>query len=584
MTASPAPAPRILLVEDSETQALQLRLFLERSGFAVTRHATAEAALEAMNHGLPDLVVADYHLPGMNGDELTRQMRLAMRTRATPVLMLTEASGRDIERQGLESGADAYVPKSADRDLLLLRIRALLRERAAVPADEPGRPASFRRARILVVDGSATFRAYLSALLGQEGHEVVAADGPEQAMAALEGTGEGVASEGFAREGFDCVTVDLLGSGFDAIALCRRIDALRGAATGAGAPGFYLVGIGSAASSSKDLLVEAFSAGADDVVAKGADADLLAIRVRTLVRRKLLEEDDRRVADEVRRHALAAERAKAEAAAAEAKAALAGALAQANHDLEQANHRLKDTQAKLVQAAKMASLGELVAGIAHEINNPLAFILAHQGTVERLIGEVAGAAPPDAPYRRALDKARDRVGSMRLGLSRIQDLVVNLRKFSRLDEGEMQTVNVPDAIENVLALIQHKLGTRIAVRKDFAGAPEIRCSPALLNQVVMNILGNAADAIPDDGTITIETAIRDGHDVIRICDTGPGVPEALRERIFEPFFTTKPVGSGTGLGLAIAYSVVQAHSGQLSVESAPEGGACFVISIPRQSA
>ncbi len=579
MTGSPASSSRILLVEDSETQALQLRLFLERNGFAVTRHATAEAALEAMNHGLPDLVVADYHLPGMNGDELTRQMRLAMRTRATPVLMLTEASGRDIERQGLESGADAYVPKSADRDLLLLRIRALLRERAAVPADEPGRTANFRRARILVVDGSATFRAYLSALLGQEGHEVVAADGPDQAMAALEAAGEG----------FDCVTVDLLGTGFDAIALCRRIDALRHAATGAGAPGFSLVGIGSAASSSKDLLVEAFSAGADDVVTKdvsprGADADLLAIRVRTLVRRKLLEEDDRRVADEVRRHALAAERAKAEATAAEAKAALAGALAQANHDLEQANHRLKDTQAKLVQAAKMASLGELVAGIAHEINNPLAFILAHQGTVERLIGEVAGAVPEGDPSRRALDKARDRVGSMRLGLSRIQDLVVNLRKFSRLDEGEMQTVNVPDAIENVLALIQHKLGTRIAVRKEFAGAPEIRCSPALLNQVVMNILGNAADAIPHEGTITIETAIRDDHDVIRICDTGPGVPEDLRERIFEPFFTTKPVGSGTGLGLAIAYSVVQAHSGQLSVESSPEGGACFVISIPRRAA
>ncbi|WP_244936576.1 response regulator [Methylobacterium currus] len=574
MTALPATSPRILLVEDSETQALQLRLFLERNGFSVTRHATAEGALEAMNHGLPDLVVADYHLPGMNGDELTRQMRLAMRTRATPVLMLTEASGRDFERQGLESGADAYVPKSADRDLLLLRIRALLRERAAVPADEPGRPASFRRARILVVDGSATFRAYLSALLAQEGHEVVTADGPDQAMAALEAPGEG----------FDCVTVDLLGTGFDAIALCRRIDGFRGAATGAGAPGFYLVGIGSAASSSKDLLVEAFSAGADDVVAKGADADLLAIRVRTLVRRKLLEEDDRRVADEVRRHALAAERAKAEATAAEAKAALAGALAQANHDLEQANHRLKDTQAKLVQAAKMASLGELVAGIAHEINNPLAFILAHQGTVERLIGEVAGAVPEGTPARRALDKARDRVGSMRLGLSRIQDLVVNLRKFSRLDEGEMQTVNVPDAIENVLALIQHKLGTRITVRKDFSGAAEMRCSPALLNQVVMNILGNAADAIPGDGTITIETAIRDDNDVIRICDTGPGVPEGLRERIFEPFFTTKPVGSGTGLGLAIAYSVVQAHSGQLSVESSPEGGACFVISIPRRAA
>ncbi len=121
------PAPHILLVEDSETQALELRLLLEQNGFAVARAATAEAALDHLNRELPDLVVADYHLPGMNGDELTRQMRLSLRTRALPLLMLTGA--REGERQGLESGADAYVAKSDDRDLLVLRIRALLRER-----------------------------------------------------------------------------------------------------------------------------------------------------------------------------------------------------------------------------------------------------------------------------------------------------------------------------------------------------------------------------------------------------------------------------------------------------------------------
>ncbi len=147
-------------------------------------------------------------------------------------------------------------------------------------------------------------------------------------------------------------------------------------------------------------------------------------------------------------------------------------------------------------------------------------------------------------------KARDRVGSMRMGLTRIQELVLNLRKFSRLDEGERGLVNVPEAIETVLALIQHKLGTRIAVRRDFLGRAEIHCTPALLNQVVMNILGNAADAIPGDGTITIATASDEDTDTIRISDTGPGIPEELREKIFEPFFTTKPVGSGTGLGLA----------------------------------
>jgi two-component system NtrC family sensor kinase len=559
--------PRLLLVEDSETQALELRLFLEGQGFSVARCPTAETALDHLNLHLPDLVVADYHLPGMNGDEFTRQLRLSLRTRALPLLMLTGA--REGERQGLESGADAYVAKSADRDLLILRIRALLRERKGGPHAEGPGGAAFRRGRVLVVDGSATYRTFLASLLAQEGHAVTSADGNDTALTALDAPGAS----------FDCVTVDLLGPAYDGLALCRAIHQRR-AGVEAGAT-FQIVGIAGSAPA-KDFIVDAFAAGADDVVSK-ADAEVLVMRVRGLVRRRLLEEDNRRIAGEFGDRERALESARAEAEAAEARAKLAGALERANRDLADANRKLTDAQAKLVQAAKMASLGELVAGIAHEINNPLAFILAHQGTVERLLGEIPAVAE-DAGAARALAKARDRVGSMRMGLTRIQDLVLNLRKFSRLDEGERSLVNVPEAIETVLALIQHKLGVRIDVVRDFSGRPEVHCTPALLNQVVMNILGNAADAMPEGGTIRVSTQSTDDTDLIRISDTGPGIPETLREKIFEPFFTTKPVGSGTGLGLAIAYSVVQAHSGSLTVESAPGGGACFVIGIPRQAA
>ncbi|MGU3666074.1 response regulator [Methylobacterium sp. A49B] len=567
---APEVPARILLVEDSETQALELRLLLEASGFAVERCPSAETALDHLNRSQPDLVVADYHLPGMNGDELIRQMRLSLRTRALPVLMLTGGSGG--ERQGLESGADAYLPKSADRDLMILRIRALLRERR--PASDGASPgaAAFRRGRILVIDGSVTYRTFLAGLLGQDGHHVATADGPDAALAALDGDGDG------ADGAFDCVTVDLLGHAYDGLALCRAISQRRsGQVAGAG---FHLVGI-AGSDPAKDFLVEAYAAGADDVVSK-TDAEVLALRVRGFVRRRLLEEDDRRIAGQFGERERAVERARAEAEAAEAKARLADALERANRDLADANRQLTEAQSKLVQAAKMASLGELVAGIAHEINNPLAFILAHQGTVERLLGELPDAAPDAAT--RAIEKARQRVGSMRMGLTRIQDLVLNLRKFSRLDEGERALVNVPEAIDTVLALIQHKLGDRIAVERSFTGRTEIHCTPALLNQVVMNILGNAADAMPEGGKIRIKTQSSPDFDEIRISDTGPGIPETLREKIFEPFFTTKPVGSGTGLGLAIAYSVVQAHSGSLTVETAPGGGACFVIGIPRQAA
>ena len=359
------------------------------------------------------------------------------------------------------------------------------------------------------------------------------------------------------------MTVDLLGHAYDGLDLCRVISQRRsGHAAGAG---FHLVGI-AGSDPAKDFLVQAFAAGADDVVSK-TDAEVLALRVRGFVRRRLLEEDDRRIAGQFGERERAVERARAEAEAAEARAGLADALERANRDLADANRQLTDAQSKLVQAAKMASLGELVAGIAHEINNPLAFILAHQGTVERLLGELPDAAPEAAS--RAVEKARQRVGSMRMGLTRIQDLVLNLRKFSRLDEGERALVNVPEAIETVLALIQHKLGDRITVDRTFAGRVEIHCTPALLNQVVMNILGNAADAMPEGGHDSDRDPVEAGPRRDPDQRHGPGIPEPLREKIFEPFFTTKPVGSGTGLGLAIAYSVVQAHSGSLSVETAP---------------
>jgi two-component system NtrC family sensor kinase len=171
---------------------------------------------------------------------------------------------------------------------------------------------------------------------------------------------------------------------------------------------------------------------------------------------------------------------------------------------------------------------------------------------------------------------------MTLGLRRIQELVLNLRKFSRLDEAGSQEVDVPEAISTVLVLLTHKLSDRIVVERHFAAPRILRCSPALLNQVVMNIIGNAADAIEGTGRVRVATRTEGEDYIIEVSDTGPGVPEAIRARIFEPFFTTKPVGSGTGLGLSIAYAVVEAHHGSIAVDDAPGGGARFTIRVPLQ--
>jgi two-component system NtrC family sensor kinase len=565
-----AQAAEILLVEDSETQALQLRHMLETNGFHVSWRSTAEAALDGLNEKLPDLVIADYHLPGMNGDELTRQMRLNVRTRAIPVIMLTEARERTVERQGLESGADAYISKSAEQELIILRIKALLRRRPSLISDEQEERQSpsfgtFRRACILIVDDSVTRRTYLQDMLAHEGYAVTAVPDPVEAMRLVRSV----------DATWDCILVNLLSPGFDGIELCRQLNLYRGLAPlpGADAPSFAIVGLGN--EEGGQLLARAFAAGVDDIIPTGIEADGMRVRIRSLVRRKLMQDENWRIEAELREREIALTRARAEAASADA-------LAKANRELEEANDLLKGTQAQLVQAAKMASLGELVAGIAHEINNPLAFIQAHQGTVERLLTEIEGKLPPEAGLERQVRKSLDRIGAMKLGLGRIQELVLNLRRFSRLDEGDFQTVNVPESIETVLALLGHKLGTRIDVRRHYNAVPDLYGSPALLNQVVMNIVGNAADAIKGTGGIDIETESNETTYTIRITDTGPGIPPELRERIFEPFFTTKPVGSGTGLGLAIAYSVVQAHKGSITVTAGPAGGASFIITIPRQ--
>jgi len=545
----------LLLVEDSDTQALQLQLMLEAQGFHVARAGSAEDALDQLNRTLPDLLIVDYRLPGMNGDELVRRVRLNNSTRALPVLMLTEESARDVERQGLDSGANAYIPKSEDNALLVVRLHALLRSRRKGDDDsgDAQRHSAFRRAEILLIEDSPTYRLFLADLLASEGYGVHVLDNVEACEARL------------ARGDIDCVAIGLDIGRPESFALCRRLDHIRNDGPG----NFEIIGLGG--DERGELLIRGFAAGVDDMVPKSSERDTLLARVRAVIRRKFMRDEDQQIAASNRKRELALAQAQAEAASAEA-------LSRANNELADANRRLQKTQAQLVQAAKMASLGELVAGIAHEINNPLAFILAHQTTVSRLVSAIEPCNEDDG---QKLERARTRLEAIRTGLVRIQDLVLKLRSFSRLDEGEITTIDVHEGLNGVIALLGHKLKDEIVLERRFNGPATLQCSPALINQVAMNILSNAIDEIEGKGRIIIETDADDEDYRITISDSGPGIPQELHERIFEPFFTTKAVGVGTGLGLAISYSVVQSHGGSLEVGNGPDGGARFAISIPR---
>lgn len=275
-------------------------------------------------------------------------------------------------------------------------------------------------------------------------------------------------------------------------------------------------------------------------------------------------------------------------------------------ELETALHNLQRTQAQLIQNEKMSSLGQLVAGIAHEINNPVSFIYCNLEYADRYIKELLhllrlyqqNYPDPAAEITEAAEAIdldflvadiAKLLSSMKLGAKRIDQIVVSLRNFARHDEAEMKFVNIHDGIDSTLSLLQNRLKATkehfgIQAIQAYGDLPAVECYPGLLNQVFMNLLANAIDALEsyqDAPVITIRTEVNASSVTIRIADNGPGMTEQVRRRLFDPFFTTKPVGRGIGLGLAICYQiVVQKHGGKISCISEPGKGAEFIVEIP----
>lgn len=256
-------------------------------------------------------------------------------------------------------------------------------------------------------------------------------------------------------------------------------------------------------------------------------------------------------------------------------------------NLEKANKILKDTQSQLAQSDKMAALGTLVAGIAHEINTPVGAISSMHDSLTRGIGklkeEVGRACFKEEDKKRfetlfkIVDEATRVINS---GAERVGTIVKRLRSFARLDEAELKTVNIHDGIEDTLTLVHHELKHDIEVVREFGQVQPIACYPGQLNQVFLNLLVNARQAIKGKGKITIKTH-SDGLLVfIEISDTGVGIPKENLSRIFDPGFTTKGVGVGTGLGLSICYQIIKGHRGDITVKSELGKGTTFTLILP----
>ena len=288
-------------------------------------------------------------------------------------------------------------------------------------------------------------------------------------------------------------------------------------------------------------------------------------------------------------------------------------LEKANRDIEnmltqeqQNLKKLKDTQVKLVQAEKMAGLGQMTAGIAHEINNPINFVTGgvqslkvslteileilsqyeelYKLPVEKISEEITKIHELEVELSivEAKDDVMALIDDIEMGAHRATQIIRSLRLFSRLDQNELRLANIHEGIDSTLTILRNRYKSRIEVIKNYdSNMPDFYCYPGQLNQVFMNILANAIEAIQGNGTIEITTNNLKEQVIIVFADSGTGIPDHIKNKIFDPFFTTKDVGKGTGLGLSISYGIIEEHNGQLEVMSTEGKGTTFVITLPK---
>jgi two-component system NtrC family sensor kinase len=545
----------ILVVDDSPTFQSSLKAALEAESYIVATASTGEEGLKLAASLRPTAIVVDSVMPGIDGATLIRRVRLDAALRRTPCVLLTASEGPGAELKALDAGADAFVRKE-DMELVMARLTAVLR---SVASERVEAQSLLDPKRILAVDDSNTYLGELSSVLRDEGYEVVAARSGQEAL------------DWLAAQSVDCILLDLMMPDMDGIETCRRIKE---------SPLFRDIPlIMLTAHEDRSTMIEGLSTGADDFIAKSSEFEVLRARVRAQLRRKQFEDEHRHIREQLLRSELEATEARAARQLAEARAKMVEALEQKNQELSDAYAELKQAQSRLVQTAKLASLGELVAGVAHEINNPLAFVISHLSTATTSVEKLVPSST-DPERARHWHRAQDRMMEMARGLDRIRELVLKLRTFSRLDEGERKVVSVSECVDSVLTILGHRLRERIEVETRLGEPEELDCYPSLLNQALMNLLSNAIDAIDGAGRISIEGGASGPHYLLRICDSGSGIPEELRERIFDPFFTTKAVGKGTGLGLSITYSIIKKHGGTLELRNGEAGGTVAEITLP----
>ncbi len=439
-----------------------------------------------------------------------------------------------------------------------------------------GSEAQLIKARVLVVDDDPILRTQLKRLTSKFVSEIeVAADGAE-----------GLAQWRQWRP--DVVVTDIFMPGMNGLEMSEAIKAED--------PDAQIIVITSDKDS--ETLLHALSIGVERYITKPVDMHLLIDAISKCVR-------DRQQTEELRltRHVAALTDALQKQL--EERKRVEEALRKEKSEQQILIERLEEAHNQLLQSEKMASIGQLAAGVAHEINNPIGYVNSNLGALQKYIKNLLQLIAAYETCEEDLSPShRDSINALKQeidvaylredisdlmteslgGLQRVKRIVQDLKDFSHVSDSEIQWANLESGLESTLNVVWNELKYKAEVIKDYGSIPEIECIPSQLNQVFMNLLVNAAQAIPERGEITLRTRKVNDSVCIEIADTGSGIPQEIINRIFDPFFTTKPVGTGTGLGLSITHGIIRKHKGRIEVDSAPGTGTTFRIYLPiRQS-
>lgn len=557
-------AYNILIVEDSEDHVVVLRHVLEQQEWEVVRTNSAEQALELLSYynaeNSPDLIIIDYQLPGIRGDEFCRHLKLNINTRSIPILMLYEEDVEDTHCQGLKSGADDLLPKTTDDETLVLRIKSLL-YKFREPHILFGVGSSlFRQSRILAIDDNPTYLKFLDESFKNDDIRIDKATSGKEALKKIN------------KNKYDCILVDLVMPGIDGIEICQKIMEMRRSLD---EPMVLML----TGHENKEDMTRALEAGADDFVGKSSDISIIKARMSALLRRKFIQEDNRRIFEELKRKELEVERSRIEKTAAETKAVLAEKLLNTVEQLEEEIEERKRMELKiknysLILERSNKELESFAYVASHDLQEPLRSISSYMQLVERR-------------YKEKLDdKGRDFIQRAVNGALHLQEMINDLLTYSRItSRGESFELNSLEKIlDQVLANMSPAIEQKNAVVTR-SPLPELTCDESQIHRLFQNLISNAIKFCSRSRpVIRIAAEKQKDHWLLSVKDNGIGIASSQQETIFKIFQQLNNKGKypGTGVGLAICQKIVERHEGKIWVESNPGKGSTFFFTLKTQ--